>query len=341
MRTSLLLVLCTLLVAASAVAQIPMPVQVIPIAGKTKGGQGTDWVTDLSIANIGTRSGTIGIHYFPANTGNTFNGTFSKTMALAGGRSLYVKDVVASWFPQFGTATSGFLVIADITTPANCQLEDPPQLSLISTSRTYNNADPRKTYGQTVPEALFRLNFTSQPSVIPGVVHQPGTVPGFRSNVGVVNLSTQPISVRVTAFRTDGTNAGSGVKAVEPLTVRQWSLSDFGIQTLAAGRVEFKLESGIVVDPCSQAEEPPACMDRCETGCGDKYGFSRSAAFIAWASKVDNGSGDAEFMLPAIDWFQYNSTCESSGTSPIVKMLQRFGFGPPPSLTIRKVPRRR
>ena len=340
MKGSLFLVLCTLLVATSVVAQIPMPVQVIPIAGKTKGGQGTDWVTDLSIANIGTRSGTIGVHYFPANTANTFNGTFAKTFALASGRSLYVKDVVGSWFPQFGTSTSGFLVIADITTPANCHLEDPPQLSLISTSRTYNNADPRKTYGQTVPEALYRFNFTRQPSVIPGIVHQPGAVPGFRTNVGVVNLSTVPISVRVTAFNTNGANAGSAVKPIPPLTVIQWSLSDFGIPSLAAGRVEFKLESGIVVDPCSQADEAPACLNRCETGCGDKYGFSRSAAFIGWASKVDNGSGDAEFMLPAMDWFQYNSDCEDSGTSPIVKMLQRFGFGPPPSLTIRKVPQR-
>lgn len=341
MKRSLLLVLCALLVSASVAAQIPMPVQVIPIAGKTKGGQGTDWVTDLSVANIGTRSGTIGVHYFPSNAGNTFNGTFAKTMALAAGRSLYVKDVVGTWFPQFGTATSGFLVIADITTPANCHLEEPPELSLISTSRTYNNADPRKTYGQTVPEALFRLNFTAQPSVITGVVHQPGAIPGFRTNVGVVNLSTTPISVRVTGFNTNNASAGSAVQTVGPLTVRQWSLSDFGIATLPAGRIEVKLESGIVVDPCSQADDPPACMDRCETGCGEKYGFSRSAAFIAWASKVDNGSGDAEFMLPAFDWFRYNSTCEDSGTSPIVKMLQRFGFGPPPSLTIRKVPQRK
>jgi hypothetical protein len=340
MLRAVLLGFCSLLVSVSLFAQIPQPIQIIPIVGKTKGGQGTDWITDLSLANLGTTAGTVGIRYFPAGTANTFDGTFPKTVALQPGRSTFVKDVVGTWFPQFGASTSGFLLLADMTTPAHCELEDPPLLGIVATSRTYNNADPKKTYGQTVPDALFRMNFTREPSVIIGIRHQPGVIPGARTNAGVVNLSTVAISVRGTVFNDSGQSVGTAVKSVPPMSLAQWSLSDFGVATLASGRIEFRLESGVIVDPCEQADDPPACLSRCEDGCNGRYAFSRSAAFIPWASKVDNGSGDAEFLLSAVDWLRYDSECTATGSSPIVKLMQGFGFGPPPSLTIRKLPRR-
>lgn len=340
MRRPFLLGLCFLLLSSALLAQVPLPTQVIPIAGKTKGGAGTDWITDLAIANLSSVSGTVGVHYFPANQANAFNGTFAKTLSLQAGRSIFVKDVVGSWFPQFGSSTNGFLMIADVSSYANCAVEDPPTMQLVATSRTYNNADPSKTYGQTVPDALWRLNFTRQPSVIVGVRHQPGVIPGFRTNVGVVNLSSVAISVRGTVFDDTGRNVGSALKSVPAGSVLQWSLSDF-VSSLSSGRVEFTAESGVTIDPCNQAEEPPACLDPCEAGCSGKYGFSSSAAFIAWASKIDNGSGDAEFLLSSVDWMGYNAVCQSSGTSPVVKLMQRFGFGPPASLTIRKLPRKK
>lgn len=340
MRRTTLLVLCSLLISSTLFAQIPLPLQIIPIAGKTKGGEGTDWITDLAIANLGTTAGTVGVHYFPAGTANTFNGTFSKTFALQPGRSMFVKDVVGTWFPTFGSSTSGFIVVADVTAP-NCAVEDPPMMGLVATSRTYNNANPSKTYGQTVPDATMRLNFTQIPSTIVGLRHQPGVVPGFRTNVGVVNLSSGAISVRGTVYDAAGANVGSAVKSIPAISVSQWSLSDFGVASLAFGRINFTLESGVIADPCGQTEDPPACIDRCDTTCGGKYGFSSSAAFIAWASKVDNGSGDAEFLLSTFDWLTYDDGCNTTGNSPIVNLMQRFGFGPPASRTIRKVPARR
>lgn len=332
---------CSILLSATLLAQIPQPIQIIPIAGKTKGSQGTDWITDLSIANLGLTAGTVGIRYFPAGSGNTFDGTFPKIIALQPGRSTFVKDVVGTWFPQFGTSTSGFLLLADVTTPARCELEEPPTMGIVVTSRTYNNADPKKTYGQTVPDALFRMNFTRLPSVIIGIRHEPGVTPGARTNTGVVNLSTLTITVRGTVFNDAGQSVGTAVKSVPPVSLAQWSITDFGVPTLASGRIEFTLESGVIVDPCAQANEPPACMSRCDAGCSGVYGFSKSAVFIPWASKVDNGSGDAEFLLPAVDWMRYDSECSATSSSPIVKLLQGFGFGPPASMTIRKLPRRK
>lgn len=321
----------------ACLAQLPSYFHVIPTAGKAKGNAGTDWVTDLSIANIVSKTATVGVHYFPSGQANTFNGTFAKTLTVGAGKSVFVKDVVASWFPQFGASTTGFLVIGDITTPVDCESESLGVMLVVS-SRTYNNADPNKTFGQSVPSALLHINFTRIPSIITGVRHISG-VPGYRSNAGVANLSTITIAVRVTVSDDNGNTVGSGVKSVPPLSLGQWSLSDFGVTTLNSGRVTFMLEQGsVVVDPCDQPDQPPACIDRCQNGCNGKYSFSNSGSFIGYVSKVDNGSGDAEFLLPAVDWFAYNTECEASGSSALGQLLQSHGFGPPPApkMKVRK-----
>lgn len=342
MRRAFVFAFLLLLLSSSALAQFPMPFQVIPVVGKAKGNAGTDWISDVSIANVGTTNGTIGVHYFPNGRANTFSGTFAKTMSLGAGKSVFVKDVIASWFPSFGNSTQGFLVIADISTPLNCDTGEP--LSLIVSSRTYNNADPSKTYGQAVPSSLFGINFTDATSVITGVRHQFGTVPGYRSNAGVVNLSTVPILMHITTYRDDGTIAGNVQKTVNPLSSEQWGLNDLGVSSpLASGRIQFRMDSSsIKVDPCIQLDEgsEPACLNRCQTGCGGKYSFSRSGTFMAYLSKVDNGSSDAELFLADTNWLEWNAKCESSASSPLVNMMRRYGFGPPPSMTIRKVPRR-
>lgn len=336
MRRLLVAFICLLVAVPACLAQIPSYFHVIPAAGKAKGNAGTDWVTDVSIANVGAKSGTIGVHYFRSGQANTFNGTFAKTLSLGAGKSVFVKDVIASWFPQFGASTTGFLVIGDITTPLNCQSED-LGLMLVVSSRTYNNADPNKTYGQSVPSALMHINFTRVPSIITGVRHSNG-VPGARSNAGVANLSTIPIAVRVTVTDDNGNTVGSGVKSVPPLSLGQWSLSDFGVTTLNSGRLTFMLEPGsVVVDPCDQPDQPPACVDRCQSGCNGAYSFSSSGSFVGYVSKVDNGSGDAEFLLPAVDWFAYDTECAATGSSAIGQLLQSYGFGPPaPKMKVRR-----
>ena len=322
-------VAAAILTATVALAQIPMPVHVIPISGKTRGGSGTDWVTDLMIGNTGANSGVVGISYFPAGSANTFSGVLARQLPIAARSGLFYKDVIGSLFPEYGNSTSGFLLIAD-SSPPNCDLEEPPLLWLTVSSRTYNNADPSKTYGQTVPSALLFTNLLAgSPSIITGVRHMPGQVPGFRSNVGVANLSTITISVTVQGYHTDGTLMGSGTKTVEPLSVRQWSLTDFGIAPFDAGGVTVAMsEESVKIDLCDLGEETIlACLYRCEEGCNEKYSFPATGAFIAYVSKVDNGSGDAEFLLPVVDWISFAEECGGTfganafGANVIQRML--------------------
>jgi hypothetical protein len=307
-----LTLLVVLLAASVASAQIPMPFHIIPISGKTRGDAGTDWVTDLTVGNYSDVSGTVGISYFPAGRTNTFNGTLAKQIPVPAHTGLFYKDVVGTLFPEQGNATSGFLLIAD-SSPPHCNYAEPPLLWLTVASRTYNNADPSKTYGQTVPSALLFANPTTLPSIITGVRHQPGVVPGFRSNIGIVNISTITIGVTVTGYRIDGTAVGSARKTVEPLTVRQWSLSDFGIASIDSGGVIVVMDrANVKADLCDVqygVDQIPACLYRCQEGCGEKYAFPDTGAFIAYVSKVDNGSGDAEFLLPVVDWIEFAERC--------------------------------
>ena len=305
---ALLLAVVSLLVASVAVAQIPMPAHIVPIGSKVKGDAGTDWLTDLAIFNMGKEDGRVGIHYFPANVANTFNGTFGKQITLQAGKGIYVKDVVGSWFPSAGLSTSGWLLVGH--DPANCS-EGPDPMWLVVTARIYNNADPSKTYGQTVPSSLFHLNLSDMPSVITGVKHQPGQVPGFRTNVGVTNLSRSRIRVTVKAFTDAGIQVGTGPKESEALSVGQWNLSEFGVTSLESGRVEFWMDPANITSDVCEIESPDDltfCFDPCDPEC-DGYSFPSTGVFIAYASKVDNGSADAEFLLPVVDWVTFILEC--------------------------------
>ncbi len=303
-RRLVLLALIAILTASVAAAQVALPFHLIPISSKLKGAAETDWVTDLTIVNIGTRAGTVGIHYFPAAQGNTFDGIFMKQVPLGPGEGLLVKDLIASYFPAYGTSTSGFIGVAHDRLAC-----DGDALRLAVTSRVYNNANPSKTFGQTVESSLFAANFTDLPSIIAGVRHNGLTVPGYRTNVGVTNVSTRAINVTIKVIRDDGSVAGSGTRTVEALSVRQWGLGEF-VSSLESGRIEITMDrANMLANRCAVIdEETQICFNPCSDRCV-RYTFPLTGAFIAWASKVDNGSGDAEFLLPVMDWIGLAAEC--------------------------------
>ncbi len=326
-----------LTVGLDIVAQVPSPIHVIPVIGKLKGNSGTDWVSDVMLSNLSTFNGTVGVRYFAANTANTFDGSFPKAFALGGGKSLLVKDAVATWFPSAGTSTLGFLVIADLT-PANCST--PNEMVLAATSRTYNNADPKKTYGQSIPSSWVAVNFTRAKTILTGLRQESGT-PGYRSNIGVVNLSTLRITVVIKVYRADASLAANVQKTVEALSLTQWGLGDLGVASLPATGAYATVElapGSITVDPCDDNVQF-ACLSRCGSNCGGKYTFSKSGTFIAYVSKVDNGSGDAEFIPGQVDWSSYNDECSTtSGQTAAAAFVRRFGLDRGAPASFRKLP---
>lgn len=355
-RRSLVAVVVLLLAAGVASAQIPMGSYVIPVVAKVKGAAGTDWRTNLSISNISDFDVKVSAHFFKENQNNTFNGTFAKAnVTIRKGETLLVTDVIGTWFPGAGTSTKGWVLLAE-TSPQICpEPEDPPVPKLVVNARVYNAANPATLYGQTVEALWSTINPTTFPSIITGVLSQGNAKPGSRTNVGVANISTAAFDVQIKLFRANGTLAGTAQRKVEALSLRQWRLdTDLALPVLdgKAGRLEVSIVNPNF-DPCEDVDEPPLpeCEDPCAPTCtpSEKWKMPDVKLFTAYASNVDNGSGDGENLLPVIDYIGYSDYIESyrdqhcpssEGESVIQMFVHRYGLERVrPQPTFRKLPR--
>lgn len=297
------------LLSPPAAAQLMNSFHLVPVIVKAPGLGGTFWQSDLSISNLSPTAVTVGAKYFPSDVANTFNGTFPKSVSIGAGQTLLVQDVLGTWFPSAGNG-KGFLVLAD-TTPVNCNVSKPPTAYsglLAVTSRTYNTGDPKGTYSTAVDPNLTGANWTTYPSVIPGVRHTGTTAPGYRTNLSVANFSTGVIVVFIRIFNSAGALLYEGGHGIEALSFRQWTLGDFGVSNLGAGagRIEVSLQSSLVPDPCASPAEA-FCSNPCDPQkCPTKYAMRTQPTFYAYASTIDNGTGDGTVVSPLIDWQGWN-----------------------------------
>jgi hypothetical protein len=139
---------------------------------------------------------------------------------------------------------------------------------ILATSRTFND-DPGGTYGQTVPAVATEdgFGFGSEATLIL-LSRSPDPSAGFRTNIGFVNLVDTPTQMEIDLFAADGTALGTVTRNLKPFEYRQ--VND--------------------VFHAAGADDVP-----------DGYAVVRTTSeaglFITYASVVDNGSGDAVFLL--------------------------------------------
>ncbi len=139
---------------------------------------------------------------------------------------------------------------------------------ILATSRTYND-DPGGTYGQTVPAVAAEdgFGYGSEATLIL-LSRSPDPAAGFRTNIGFVNLVGTQTRMEVDLFAADGTGLGTVTRTLKPYEHRQ--VND--------------------VFHAVGADDVP-----------DGYAVVRTTSeeglFVAYASVVDNGSGDAVFLL--------------------------------------------
>ena len=143
---------------------------------------------------------------------------------------------------------------------------------ILATSRTFND-DPNGTYGQTVPVVAENeaTSFDSHVTLIQ-LSRSSDPAAGFRTNIGAVNVVDQLIEVEIELFLADGTSLGTVSRDLKPFEYSQ------------VNDVFDKVGADDV---------------------GDGYAVVRTTTdagrFIAYASVVDNRSGDAVFLLGAPD----------------------------------------
>ena len=130
---------------------------------------------------------------------------------------------------------------------------------LAISARIYTLGDNGGSFGQNV-EGLLVANV----AWTPGIAHDDF----YRSNIGIYlpypPLPGEPVRFAITVFDDDGEEVGSGTITFNDAGLQQYSLSFFGVEMLLDGYVEFD------------------CLDPTVT-------------FYAYASRVDQVSGDAVF----------------------------------------------
>jgi hypothetical protein len=238
----------------------------VPVAAHSSGVGETEWRSDLEVKAQGSDPATFTIELLVANQSNT--APMSATYTVGAGKSIRFEDLLETVFGYTGSAALRI-------TPTSGRL--------LANSRTYND-DPDGTYGQYIPAspassalaegvsgALIHLSSSSNPAS------------GYRSNVGLLNVSAASISLEIDLFNANGDLLGTVAVTLLPYELRQ--INDIYRQVsdddVADGYVLIRL-------------------------------LTPDGRYFAYASVVDNRSGDAIF-IPA-----------QEDDAPIVEEEERF-----------------
>ena len=278
-RATVLFCFLAVLVSVPVVAIEHVDTLLFPVVARTAGTGGSQWVSDLTVHNLLDDSITVGLQFYPANQANELDMDFPDRVELGPRETKIIGDVLAEIF-GYDTDIKGMLLVT-----ANASMIDGnnPDANIAAITRTYNAADPAGTYGQSVPslDIFFPL---SAPVLATGARFDET----YRSNVGIASLALfQQVTVHYRILGPDGSVAAEGSRTIPPLSMRQWSF-----QQLGASASEGAMTVELWLDEDDVGEDP------CDFG---------APAIQGYVSKVDNGTGDAEF-IPAF-WVDQNP-CE-------------------------------
>jgi hypothetical protein len=288
--------------AMPAAAQLAAPAHIVPVIAKTGGVAGTDWMTTISMSNVSDATIDVTALFLRENTTNIPPFVPTETFALDGGRTMTVEDVLRTWYPAQGDTKGALVLLAELRGAGEGEYAQ-----LTAATRIFNNADPAATYGQGVVSSLLGLMVAPGRLVLTGARFDDAV----RSNVGVVNISASNTYFIITAYHADGAEVATVRQRVRAFSMSQWSLQQLGVAAMTIpGRVEIMIDPATVTwDPCDQ---DPENLDL------------EGAAFLAYMSRVDQATSDAEFSPGQSDWKAYTDLC---GENPDLSLRA------PPALT--------
>jgi hypothetical protein len=219
----------------------------IPVVARASGAYGTNWVSDLQVANPLPFDTNCYFFFFEKGKSNTESRFVPLTIKAK--NSIKIEDVLLNLFGE--VENYGGLRI---------KCEGMVKIS----SRTYNN-QATGTYGQFIPaieDANLLHRFTTY---YIGFIEKSSN---YRTNFGVLNLSDTELLLEVNAYNGNGEEIGNIKYEVPPYGFLQEN------EILSLFTAEDVLNGYIIVKSIS-------------------YDFK----YIAYASVVDNRTGDGIFIL--------------------------------------------
>ena len=222
----------------------------IPASAHVQGLAGTDWRTDLEIANSNAQAVQCTIDLLKTGFDNS-TPKFAIVSVPANG-NVRVRDVLDAMLDHDGSAALRLR-------------SDGRKIS--ATSSTYNNTADG-TYGQFISGTI------SDKAVVPtrsGMMIQlsqsAGNTDGYRTNLGLLNTTGIQVEVVIELFDSDGTSLGSGSTVLMPFEHRQ------------INRIFREVTSAAVTNGVAKVSTT-----------------TPKGAFLAYASVVDNRSGDPVYI---------------------------------------------
>jgi hypothetical protein len=198
----------------------------IPAAASAPGFGGSDWKTQIGIANPSAGQVTADFYYAEEGVqwpGDLVPGTFT----VPAGGAFYVDDALITWRP-----TSGLLLV-----------EVDSEEAVVST-RTYNQAGSAETFGQGIPAVRLDTASAGTALVLPLIQSVPGR---YRVNLGLVQASAGTATAQVIVHGPDGSQVGVKTYTMNA-AFRQINrlLNDMGVGgvTLEGGWIEVRLTGG-------------------------------------------------------------------------------------------------
>lgn len=263
------LVVLALLLAVPASAQLISGLVGFPVAARGPGLHGTQWVTDLTLYNPTDHDVNLFMAFLPANQDNEGDENL-RPYHLEPHQTAVFEDVILSLF-ELDEDIKGVLTINTLQPLLN----NPEGTVIHAVTRTYNTGGGDGTYGQTVPSLFPSFNVGWASSFLTGARNDDA----FRSNLGVCGMAlNEQLEVHYRITSADGTVIVEDSKVLHTLSMSQWSFEQLGV-----GNVDGPLSVELWLEPEQGSEDPCAV-----------YPFA--SGFFAYISKVDNLTGDAEFI---------------------------------------------
>jgi hypothetical protein len=237
---------------------------IVPAVGHAAG-LNSQWQSDIRIANLASQSRNFQLFFTPSGTAGT--GTVRKaSVTIGGGKTIAFNDILKSWYGigAAGENATGSLEVRPETQSAASAAS--LATTTIAASRTYN-LSTGGTFGQFIPGVAFE-RFVGKGTKLS--LQQLAQSTAYRTNIGVVEGSGEAATIQFTVFDASGTQLDQWSASLLAGEHRQYDriLAQRDITTDSA-RVEIEVTS--------------------DTG-----------MITAYASKVDNLTGDPELITPVI-----------------------------------------
>lgn len=249
-------------------------IALVPVVARLGGIPPTFWKSDVVMHNPRDFSFKVAMVYLPFDHANHFPspGTFPVVLNLAAGETKLLEDVLGNYFGVTGSSKGALFLTSDPTDVP----DNPESAWFLVTTRTYNAADPKGTYGQTIAPNAMMLNGSATSSYAVGARYGGR----YRSNLGMVNASREQIRVHFRIRNAAGQDIKQGYRDLPLFSGGQWSFGDLGVP-----QSNDALTVMLYMDPANVTPNP----------CNSEH----VNYFLAYVSKVDGnpeGTGDAEFI---------------------------------------------